>query len=104
MTAVGMASVAGVQAGASAVSAIEGQVSGTHELVHAVAAAIVPPTQDSASYLASVRQGTNVEGFSAALRAGLAQQQGLAQVVGSAATTTAIQDELNAAAATAISV
>lgn len=102
-TAVGMASVAGVQAGASAVSTIQGQVGLTHEVVHAIATAIVPPTQDSASAMASIRQATNVEGFSTEFRAGLLQQQGLAEVVTSAAVTTALTDELNAAAVATIS-
>ncbi|MBM4574686.1 hypothetical protein GS489_30980 [Rhodococcus hoagii] len=74
----------------------------THEAVSAVATAILPPTQDSASALATARQLTNVEEFSAMLRLGLAQQQALSQVVRTAALTTAATDGLNASALSAI--
>lgn len=94
---VGMTSVAGVEAGASAVTAIQGQIGATHEVVNAVAKAVLPPTQDTASALAVVRQNGNVDSFSGALREGLVQLQGLAQVVRGAAATTAATDELNAA-------
>ncbi|MFZ2173796.1 MAG: hypothetical protein WAW17_07120 [Rhodococcus sp. (in: high G+C Gram-positive bacteria)] len=102
MTAVGMTSVAGVEAGAAAVSAIQGQINGTHEAVNMVASAILPPTHDSASATATVRQLTNVQQFSTMLRLGLAQQQALSEVVRAAAVTTAATDELNASALAAI--
>jgi hypothetical protein len=102
MTAVGMASVAGVEAGAAAVNAIGAQIGGTHEAVNAIASAIMPPTQDSASAMATIRQVTNVNAFSAMFRAGLAQQMAVSEVVRTAAVTTAATDALNAAAATAI--
>ena len=102
MTSVGMTSVAGVEAGASAVSAIQGQVNGTHEAVSLVANAILPPTQDSASASATLRQLQNVHGFSTMLRAGLAQQQALSDTVRAAAVTTAATDGLNAATVAAI--
>lgn len=102
MTTVGMASVAGVEAGAAAVNAIGAQIGGTHEAVNVVASAIMPPTQDSASAMAVVRQLTNVNGFSEMFRAGLAQQMAVSEVVRSASATAVATDAFGAAAVAAI--
>lgn len=102
MTVIGMTSVAGVDAGATAVNAVGAQIGATHEAVNAVASAILPPTQDSASAMATMRQLTNVQEFAAMFRAGLAQQAALSNVVRGAAATTAATDALNAAAITAV--
>lgn len=96
MTRIGMESIAGVEVGATAVNAIGGQIGAVHEVVNAVASAIMPPTQDSASAVATVRQLTNVHEFSAMFRAGLFQQAALSEVVRSAAVTNTVTDAFSA--------
>ncbi|WP_301850664.1 hypothetical protein [Rhodococcus pyridinivorans] len=102
MAVFGMTSVVGIESSAAAVNAIAGQIGAVHEAVNAVASAILPPTQDSASALATVRQITNVNDFSAMLRLGLAEQMAVADTVRGAAATMAASDGVNAALATSI--
>lgn len=95
---VGITDTGLVEATSQAIGALEAQLDATHGAVHAVANAIVPPTNDSASGTATVQQLTNVNEFATAFRAGLYEMQKATEAVHAMNVSTMAVDAANGAA------
>lgn len=94
---VGVVSTAALDTAAGGIDLLEAQMDATHSAVHAVASAVLPPTNDSASATATAQQLTNVNEFSAAFRLGLAELRKAGSVVKAANAAHQINDAASAA-------